>query len=70
MYDNANIHFSFYVSKNRHVAEATVKQKGLSTRAKDETRDLYLTVDNVLGKDEKQLRKHKNRTQNLLTNKT
>ena len=70
MYDNANIHFSFYVSKNRHVAEATVKQKGLTTRAKDETRDLYLTVDNVLGKVEKQLRKHKSRTQNLLTNKT
>ena len=70
MYDNANIHFSFYVSKNRHVAEATVKQKGLSTRAKDETRDLYLTVDNVLEKVEKQLRKHKNRNQNLLTNKT
>ena len=70
MYDNANIHFSFYVSKNRHVAEATVKQKGLSTRAKDETRDLYLTVDNVLGKVEKQLRKHKSRTQSLLTNKT
>ena len=70
MYGNANIHFSFYVSKNRHVAEATVKQKGLTTRAKDETRDLYLTVDNVLGKVEKQLRKHKSRTQNLLTNKT
>ena len=70
MYDNANIHFSFYVSKNRHEAEATVKQKGLTTRAKDETRDLYLTVDNVLGKVEKQLRKHKSRTQNLLTNKT
>ena len=70
MYDNANIHFSFYVVKNRHMAEATVKQKGLTTRAKDETRDLYLTVDNVLGKVEKQLRKHKSRTQNLLTNKT
>ena len=70
MYDNANIHFSFYVDKNRHMAEATVKQKSLTTRAKDETRDLYLTVDNVLGKVEKQLRKHKSRTQNLLTNKT
>ena len=70
LYDNANIHFSFYVSKNRHVAEATVKQKGLTARAKDETRDLYLTVDNVLGKVEKQLMKHKSRTQNLLTNKT
>ena len=70
MYDNANIHFSFYVDKNRHMAEAIVKQKGLTTRAKDETRDLYLTVENVLGKVEKQLRKHKSRSQNLLTNKT
>jgi len=52
------------------VAEATVKQKGLSTRAKDETRDLYLTVDNVLEKVEKQLRKHRSRTQSLLTNRT
>jgi ribosomal subunit interface protein len=52
------------------MAEATVKQKGLTTRAKDETRDLYLTVDNVLGKVEKQLGKHKSRTKNLLTNKT
>ena len=70
LYDNASIHFSFYVDKNRHMAEAIVQQKGLTTRAKDETRDLYLTVDNVLGKVEKQLMKHKGRTQNLLTNKT
>jgi len=47
-----------------------LNQKGLTTRAKDETRDLYLTVDNVLGKVEKQLGKHKSRTKNLLTNKT
>ena len=51
------------------MAEATVKQKGLITRAKDETRNLYITVDNVLDKVEKLLRKHKNRTQNLLINK-
>ena len=71
LYDNAtNIHFSFYVDKNRHMAEAIVKQKGLTTRAKDETRDLYLTVGNVLGKVEKQIRKHKSRTQTLQTNKT
>jgi len=40
------------VNKSRHTAEATVKQKGLTTRAKDETRDLYLTANNVLGKIE------------------
>ena len=38
--------FLYYVDKNRHMAEANVKQKGLTTRAKDETRDLYLTVNN------------------------
>ena len=70
LYENASIHFSFYVEKNRHMAEATIKQKGLITRAKDETRDLYLTVDNVLTKVEKQLWKHKSRAQNLQTNKT
>ena len=48
LFDNANIHFSLYVDKNRHMAETTVKQ-GLTTRAKDETRDLYLTVDNASG---------------------
>ena len=53
----------------RLMAEATVKQKGLTTRAKDETKDLYLTVNNVLVKVEKQLVKHKNRLQNLTTNK-
>ena len=52
------------------MAEATVKQKGLTTRAKDETMYLYLTVDNVLGKVEKQLGRLKSRTKNLLTNKT
>jgi ribosomal subunit interface protein len=52
------------------MAEATVKQKGLTTRAKDETRDLYLTVDNVSGYVEKQLGRHKTRAKNLLTNKT
>jgi len=70
LYENANIYFYFYVDKNRHMAEATIKQNGLTMRAKGETRDLYLTVDNVLGKVEKQLRKHKSRTQNLLINKT
>ena len=34
LYDNASIHFSFYVDKNRHMTEATVKQKGLTTPRK------------------------------------
>ena len=70
LYKNTSIHFNLFVDKNRHMAEAIIKQKGLTTRAKDQTRNLYLTLDNVLEKVEKQLRKHKSRTQSLLTNKT
>ena len=69
LFDTANIHFSLYVDRNRHMAEATVNQKGFTTRAKDETRNLYLTVDNLLEKVEKQLGKHKSRTQSLITKK-
>ena len=49
LYGNANIHFSFYVDKNRHMAEATVKQKDLTTRAKDETVSYtHLTLPTIL----------------------
>ena len=27
LYDNANIHFSFYMDKNRHMPEASVNKK-------------------------------------------
>jgi len=52
------------------MAEAIIKQKGLTTRAKDQTRNLYLTLDNVLEKVEKQLRKHKSRVHTLLIKKS
>ena len=39
------------------MAETKIKQKGLTARAKDKTRDLYLSLDNILKKIKKQLRK-------------
>ncbi|MBT6297568.1 MAG: ribosomal subunit interface protein, partial [Nitrospina sp.] len=59
-----------FVDKNRHMAEAIIKQKSLTTRAKDQTRNLYLTLSNVLEKVEKQLRKHKSRVHTLLIKKS
>jgi putative sigma-54 modulation protein len=70
LYKNTSIHFNLFVDKNRHMAEAIIKQKGLTTRAKDQTRNLYLTLDNVLEKIEKQLRKHKSRVHTLLIKKS
>jgi putative sigma-54 modulation protein len=61
LYKNTSIHFNL---------EAIIKQKGLTTRAKDQTRNLYLTLDNVLEKVEKQLRKHKSRVHTLLIKKS
>ena len=34
LFDNANIHFSLYVDKNRHMAEVTVKPKRLNNPSK------------------------------------
>ena len=70
LHKNTSIHFNLFVDKNRHMAEAIIKQKGLTTRAKDQTRNLYLTLDNVLEKIEKQLKKHKSRVHTLLIKKS
>jgi len=70
LYKNTSIHFNLFVDKNRPMAEAIIKQKGLTTRAKDQTKNLYLTLDNVLEKIEKQLRKHKSRVHTLLIKKS
>ncbi len=70
LYENTSIHFNLFVDKNRHMAEAIIKQKGLTIRANDQTRNLYLTLDNVLEKIEKQLRKHKSRVHTLLIKKS
>ena len=68
--ESIDMHISLHVDKHRHIAEVTVKQKGSTIHANDETKDLYLTMDNVLEKIEKQLRKHKNRTQDLIIKKS
>ena len=64
MGENTDIHVSLHVEKHRHVAEVTLKTKGFTAHADMETDDLYITVDSVLQKIEKQLKKHKGREQN------
>jgi putative sigma-54 modulation protein len=61
----ADVHVALSVEKHRHFAEVTVKTKGFSVHSKEETDDLYASMDNALVKVEKQLRKHKEKAQAL-----
>ena len=63
--EHADVHVALSVEKHRHFAEITVKTKGFTVHSEEETNDLYLAMDNALVKIEKQLRKHKDRAQDL-----
>ncbi|MZH02708.1 MAG: ribosome-associated translation inhibitor RaiA [Nitrospinae bacterium] len=69
MGEEADIHVALSVEKHRHFAEVTVKTKGFSVHSKEETDDLYASMDNALIKIEKQLRKHKEKAQALRNKK-
>lgn len=67
--EKADVHVALSVEKHRHFAEVTVKTKGFSVHSTDETEDLYASMDNALVKIEKQLRKHKEKAQDLRNKK-
>ena len=67
--DKADIHVALHVEKHRHFAEITVKTKGFTVHGTDETEDLYVSMDNALVKVEKQLRKHREKSQDLRNKK-
>jgi putative sigma-54 modulation protein len=53
------------IEKNRHIADATVACKGVTIHATDVTHDLYMSIDGVLKKIQKNLQKTKDRTHDL-----
>ena len=57
--DHADVHVILAAEKNRQLAEITVKTKGVSLNSKDETIDLYTSIDHALDKMKKQLNKQK-----------
>jgi putative sigma-54 modulation protein len=67
--EEADVHVALHVEKHRHFAEVTVKTKGFTVHSQHETDDLYASMDNALLKIEKQLRKHKEKTQDLRNRK-
>ena len=49
------------VEKHRHIAEVTMHVNGLHVHGREITGDMYSSVDDVIHKIDKQLRKYKNR---------
>ncbi|MDT8316465.1 MAG: ribosome-associated translation inhibitor RaiA [bacterium] len=56
---DANVVLS--VEKFRHIAEVNLMVNGLAISATDATEDMYSSIDNVMDKIERQLRRHKER---------
>lgn len=63
--EKADVHVALLVEKHRHFAEVTVKTKGFTVHGEEETNDLYNAMDHALVKIEKQLRKHREKAQDL-----
>lgn len=57
--DEAELHWILFVDADVHVAELRVQGPHMDYFAQAKTPDLYQSIDNVVDKVEKQLRKHK-----------
>ena len=63
--ESTGVRISLCVEKHRHIANVTIKTNGVTLHACDETEDLYTSMDSVLKKIEKHLKKHKTRAQDI-----
>lgn len=54
-------HLTFLVEKDRNIFEVTIQAKGLFIRAEENTDDMYKSIDLVMDKLERQIRKYKTR---------
>lgn len=53
------VHWVLSVEKIRHIADTTVVSNGATIKAQGDTQDMYSSIDTVIDKLEKQVRKHK-----------
>lgn len=54
------------VQKGRHIIEVTIPFDGVILRGEESTEDMYMSIDKVLDKLEKQIAKHKTRLERKL----
>jgi putative sigma-54 modulation protein len=58
---DAEVTVTMSVTKNKHTVEVTIPLPGLTLRAEDSSDDMYASIDLVVEKLERQIRKHKTR---------
>ncbi len=58
-------HFVLSVEKYRHTAELTIHADGVTHHSKEVTGDMYLSIDRVVEKIERQLRRYRERRRSL-----
>lgn len=56
---DAQVHATLSVQKNRQTIEVTIPSAGMLLRGEEVTEDMYASIDNVVEKLERQIRKHK-----------
>lgn len=59
VHHDTEVHVVLKIEKNRHIAEITFRVDGADFIAKEETADLYTSVDSLVASLTQQLRKHK-----------
>lgn len=57
--ENSEAHATLNVEKGRHIFEVTIPFNGVIVRAEEATDDMYMSIDNVIEKLERQVRKQK-----------
>ncbi len=60
------VQISMEVEKDRHIVEVTAFVKGLILRGEEETDDMYASIDGVVEKLERQIRKYKTKIHDRL----
>ncbi len=60
------MHVTLSIEKSRHIAEVTVLFDGIVLRGEEATGDMYSSIDIVLKKLERQMRKHRTRLEKRL----
>jgi putative sigma-54 modulation protein len=59
-----NAHVILSVEKYRHIAEITLKLSGLTLASKEESDDMYVSIDHAVDKLERQVKRYKQKLQN------
>jgi putative sigma-54 modulation protein len=58
---SSDVHVTLSVNKNKHTVEVTIPFQGVTLRAEEKSEDMYASIDLVIDKLERQIRKHKTR---------